>query len=261
MLRILFIGDICGRPGRRCLEALLPKLKAELVPDLIIGNAENAAGGNGLTREVAGELFSLGLDVLTTGNHVWDKAEILEFIDTDPRIIRPANYPQGTPGKGWTTVKAADGVAVGVLNLAGRVFMADLDCPFQVADQSLLKLRELTPVILVDFHAEATSEKQALAWYLDGRCTAIFGTHTHVQTADSRILPGGTAYITDTGMTGPRDSVIGVRSDLVIERFRKQMPVRFEPAKGPAILNAVWVDIDHKGSAVKMEAVWREETG
>ncbi len=243
-MRLLFIGDIVGRPGRRALKENLHNLQRELDIDFVVANGENAAGGNGITREVARELLAGGIDVITMGNHVWDHKEIFDLIEQERRILRPANYPPGVPGEGFNVYEAGRKGRVAVLNLAGRVFMPELDCPFRRADQLLAELGGLTRVVLVDFHAEATSEKMAMGWYLAGRVSAVCGTHTHVQTADERILPGGTAYITDVGMTGPRDSVIGVKKELVLSKFLTQLPRRFEVASGPYQFNAVVIDID-----------------
>ncbi|MGB9802875.1 TIGR00282 family metallophosphoesterase [Desulfofundulus sp.] len=243
-MRLLFIGDIVGRPGRRALKENLPGLLQELDIDFVVANGENAAGGNGITREVARELLASGIDVITMGNHVWDHKEIFDLIEQEKRILRPANYPPGVPGTGFYLGEDGHNRKVAVLNLAGRVFMSELDCPFRKVDQLLSQLGGLTRVILVDFHAEATSEKMAMGWYLAGRVSAVCGTHTHVQTADERILPGGTAYITDVGMTGPRDSVIGVKKELVLNKFLTQLPRRFEVAAGPYQFNAVVIDVD-----------------
>ncbi len=243
-MRILFVGDVHGRPGRRILTARLPALRRLHGADLVIANGENAAGGSGINAAVAEELFAAGVDVITGGNHTWQIREAYELLDSDPRILRPANYPPGVPGRGSAVVTTRSGRTAGVVNLMGRVFMGELDDPFRAARAEADRLRERTPVIVVDFHAEATSEKQALAWYLDGRVSAVVGTHTHVQTADERILPGGTAYITDVGMTGPRDGIIGMDRSRILERFLTQLPVRFEVAGGPAQLNAVVVDVD-----------------
>ena len=252
-MRILFIGDIVGRAGRDVTRRFLDS--EQLDADLIVANAENAAGGVGLTREVADELFSYGIDLLTLGNHAFDKRDVLEFIDDEHRLVRPFNYPPGVPGRGFTVARARNGVPVGVINLMGRVFnILQLDCPFRTADRALAELREECRVILVDHHAEATSEKQALGYYLDGRVSAVVGTHTHVATADENILPGGTAYITDVGMVGAGCSVIGVRKELVIERFLTQLPVRFEVARGLASLSAVWLEIDSEtGKALSIQ--------
>lgn len=255
-MRFLVIGDIVGRPGRRAIRKLLPRLLAETGAEMVIANGENAAGGNGITRAVAMELFGYGIDVLTMGNHVWDQKEALTLLDEEPRILRPANYPAGAPGRGWAVFRSRGGGEVAIINLSGRVFQAHLDCPFRLADRLLEELALRTPVILVDFHAEATSEKQAFAWYLDGRVSAIWGTHTHVQTNDARLLPGGTAYITDLGMTGPRDSVIGVKKEIVIKKFLSQMPVRFEVAGGPVQLDAIVLDVDPEtGHAQHIRAI------
>ena len=235
------IGDIIGRPGRRALARLLPQLRAELDIDLVTANAENTAGGFGLTLKTARNLLDAGVDVMTSGNHIWDKKDILPHMDKLP-LLRPANY-YDAPGRGW--LMHGDTM---VLNLQGRVFMPPIDCPFREADKSIAaaaaELGQVPDVILVDFHAEATSEKQGLAWYLDGRVSAVVGTHTHVATADARVLPGGTAYVSDLGMTGPRDSVIGTETAPVLERFRTGLPQRFKPAEGPCVLNSVLINID-----------------
>jgi len=212
--------------------------------DLVVANAENAAAGFGVTPDVVAELLALGVDVLTSGNHVWDKKESLPLIDQEPRLLRPANYPPGLPGKGWGVFQTSAELPVAIVNLEGRVFMSNLDCPFRAADAILAELRRRTAVVLVDFHAETTSEKGAMAAYLDGRVSAVFGTHTHVQTADERLLPGGTAFISDVGMTGSRDSVIGIRKELSVERFLTQLPVRFEVAKKEPMLCAVVVTVN-----------------
>ncbi|MBF7083050.1 TIGR00282 family metallophosphoesterase [Desulfallas sp. Bu1-1] len=259
-MRLLMIGDIVGRPGRRAVKENIPELVRDEKIDLVIANGENSAGGNGITREVARELFSAGVDVITMGNHVWNKKEALDYIAKENRIIRPANYPPGTPGMGFGCFKTKTGFTVGIFNLSGRVFMPDLDCPFRCADKVLKEFREQSNIILLDFHAEATSEKAALAYYLDGRLSAVCGTHTHVQTADERILPGGTAFITDVGMTGPRDSVIGVKKDLVTNKFLTQLPVRFEVAGGLYQLNAVIIDVDAEtGKAVNIKRIQNYE--
>ncbi|MDQ7819559.1 MAG: TIGR00282 family metallophosphoesterase [Armatimonadota bacterium] len=261
-MRILFVGDVHGRPGRRILAARLPALRRQHGADLVIANGENAAGGSGINAAVADELFAAGVDVITGGNHTWQIREAYELLDSDPRILRPANYPPGVPGRGSALVGTRAGRAVGVVNLMGRVFMGELDDPFRVARAEVDRLRERTPVIVVDFHAEATSEKQALAWYLDGQVSAVLGTHTHVQTADERILPGGTAYITDVGMTGPRDGIIGMDRSRILERFLTQLPVRFEVAGGPAQLNAVAVEVDEAtGRARQILRVAEVESG
>ena len=258
-MKILFIGDIFGRPGRTIVKDRLPELVRNHAIDLIIANGENSAAGFGITPQLAEEFFELGIDVITTGNHVWDKREIIDYFKQadgnqhamERRILRPANYAAGLPGWGVYEGKKKN-VPYAVINLQGRVFMASNDDPFRVADQLLEKIK--AKIIFVDFHAEATSEKVSLGWYLDGRVTAIVGTHTHVPTADERVLPGGTAYVTDVGMTGPYDGVIGVKKDLVIGRFHDNMPVRFEPATGDARLCAVVVDADeHTGHAKNIQ--------
>lgn len=252
-MTILHIGDVVGRIGRRTLARLLPELQDQHAPDFIIINGENSAGGAGITTKTAEELLELGADCITTGNHVWAQKQALELVEQRPEVLRPANYPPGVPGAGAGVfaTRTRSSVRVAVLSLCGRVFMHELDCPFQVADAQIAALARQTPVIVVDFHAEATSEKQALARYLDGRVSALLGTHTHVQTADECILPGGTAYITDVGMTGARDSVIGVETETVLRRFRLQMPQRFQPPEhGPSFLCAVVVEVDeHTGRA------------
>ncbi|HEX9532643.1 MAG TPA: TIGR00282 family metallophosphoesterase [bacterium] len=250
-MRILFIGDIHGKPGRRILTARLPELRREHKLALVIANGENSAGGAGISAEIARELLASGVDAITGGNHTWQHRDAYELLDSDPRLLRPLNYPPGTPGRGATVVSTRTGSRVGIINVQGRVFMAELDDPFRAARAECERLRDTTPVILVDFHAEATSEKIALGWYLDGRCSAVVGTHTHVQTADERVLPGGTAYITDVGMTGPRDGVIGMDRERILERFLTQLPVRFEVAAGPAQLNAVVVDVDEESGRAR----------
>ena len=256
-VRLLFLGDIIGRPGRQAMRRLLPGLVKKYDPTLVIANGENAAGGVGLTEKVAQELFEY-LDVITSGNHIWDKKEILPNLDKTNRILRPANYPPGSPGQGTTVVQDKTGVSVAVLNLQGRVFMEPIDCPFRRADEEIVRLREKTPVIVVDFHAEATSEKQAMGWYLDGRVSAVLGTHTHVPTADSRLLPQGTAFVTDVGMVGGMDSIIGVKREQALQRFLSGRPQRFEPAKGRLVLMAAYVEIDPlsgRALAIKTEVI------
>jgi 2',3'-cyclic-nucleotide 2'-phosphodiesterase len=244
-VKLLFIGDIVGRPGRDLIKRGVRPLVRKHQVDLVIANGENAAAGAGLTRDNANEIFKAGVQVITGGNHIWDKREVLEFIDQEPRLLRPANYPAGTPGRGATLVTLPDETRVGVINLMGRVFLSTLDDPFTVAEREIAALRaEGAQIVFVDFHAETTSEKIALSWFLDGRVTAVVGTHTHVQTADERILPGGTACLTDAGMTGPHDGVIGMDRQGVIARFRTGMPARFEPAGGDPRLNGVFVTAD-----------------
>jgi metallophosphoesterase (TIGR00282 family) len=245
-MRILFIGDIVGEPGRRAVRELLPKIKKREGTDFTIANGENAAGGSGITGQIADELLSSGVDVITTGDHVWKRKEILERISSDERLLRPANYPPNVPGSGSTTVRSKSGVSVGVVDLLGRVFMQAVECPFRAARNAVEKMKGKADVIVIDIHAEATSEKIALGWYLDGEVSAIIGTHTHVQTADEKVLPKGTAFITDAGMTGPFDSVIGRKKEDILSRFLTQMPARFEVAEDDIQLNGVVVDIDEK---------------
>ncbi len=255
-VKILFVGDIVGKPGRQALSRELHRLVDRHTIDIVIANGENAAGGFGLTAEVAKELFGHGIHLLTGGNHIWDKKEQVSFILSDPRIIRPANYPDGAPGVGSAILKTPGGVKVAILNLEGRVFMKSLECPFLVADREIKRLRQETPIIFVDFHAEATSEKSALGWYLDGRISALVGTHTHVQTADERILTQGTGFLTDAGMTGSFDSVIGMGKEETIHRFLTQLPAKFEVAKKDIRLNAVVIGVDEtSGKAVSIERI------
>jgi len=254
-VNVLFVGDIFGRPGKQVASHLIPKIRRERNIDCCIANGENAAGGFGLTETTAQKMFSYGVDVITSGNHIWDRREVETLLIQSDRILRPANYPPGVPGNGYTVIDMG-GCAVGVVNLMGRVFLPPIDCPFRVADDIIARLRELTTIILIDFHAEGTSEKIALGWYLDGRVSAVIGTHTHVMTADERILPNGTAYITDVGMTGPHDSVIGVRVDQSIARIMTHVPVKFSPAEENLKFNAVIVDIDEEsGKARSIERI------
>ena len=243
---ILFIGDIVGKPGRRVVKEILPVLLSRYPVDLVVANGENASGGIGISVKGADELLSSGIQVLTSGNHIWKKKEIQTYIDQNPDLIRPANFPPETPGRGSVLKKTASGHLVGVINLMGRVFMEAVDCPFRKGLEEWKALSAKTPIILVDFHAEATSEKVALGWFLDGKVSAVLGTHTHIQTSDERILPRGTAYLTDAGMTGPADSVIGVKKELVIERFLTQMPHKFEVAKRELVLEGAIISIDPK---------------
>ena len=255
-MKVLFIGDIFGEPGRRAVARAVPKLVAQRQIDIVIGNGENAAGGFGITPELAEELFDLGLAVITTGNHAWDKKEILDYFPREPRLLRPANYPSGVPGQGSVVVESAGGEQLGVLQLMGRAYMPTLDCPFQVAKRELATLKKRTTAVIVDMHAEATSEKMAMGHYLDGEVVAVVGTHTHVQTADDQILPKGTAYLTDIGMTGPLHSVIGVKKELAIEKFLTAMPRRFEVASGPSVFCAVLLELDPRlGKVVAFERI------
>lgn len=250
-MKILAIGDIVGAPGREAVKALVPKIKKEEGVDFVVANAENAAGGSGVTPNVVDELLGYGIDVLTSGDHIWQKKEIFELINKEPRLVRPANYPEGAPGIGSTVVKTASGIAVGVINLMGRVFMEAIDCPFKTAMKELERLKGHTKVIVVDMHAEATSEKIAMVWFLDGLVSFIFGTHTHIQTADERVYPKGTAYITDLGMTGPYDSVIGRRPEQIIERFVLQIPTKFLMAEENVQLHGAIADIDEETGRAK----------
>jgi 2',3'-cyclic-nucleotide 2'-phosphodiesterase len=253
-MRILFIGDIVGRPGRDLVRTGLSALVEYHQADLVIANGENAAAGFGITREIGDQLLDWGVDVITSGNHIWDKKEALDYIGAEPRLLRPANYPAGVPGNGSYLARTRNGVSVGVINVMGRVFMLNIDDPFTVVLREIEALKPRARVIFVDFHAEATSEKIAMGWHLDGKVTAVVGTHTHVQTADERILPTGTAYITDVGMTGPHDSIIGVEIEPVIARFLNALPARFETATGNPRLNGVVIDVDEQsGRATDIE--------
>ena len=247
-MRILFIGDIVGQPGRKIVARHLQRLVSTNDVDVVIANAENAAAGFGITPAIGQELLGLGIALLTSGNHVWDKKEAEAYLKIEGRILRPANYPDEVPGNGKSILRVRDQL-LGVVNLQGRAFLPPIDCPFKAADRELAELKRVTDIIVVDFHAEATAEKQAFGWYLDGRVSAVLGTHTHVQTADERILPGRTAYVTDVGMTGPRDSVIGIRQEDAIPKFLTQMPRKFIVADGPTQLSAVLVDIGDAGRA------------
>ena len=253
-MRLLFIGDIVGRPGRDLVRRGLPAIVEHHAIDLVIANAENAAAGFGITREIGDQLLESGVDVLTSGNHIWDKKEALDYIGAEPRLLRPANYPAGVPGNGSYLARTRDGVSVGVINVMGRVFMIAIDDPFAGVLREIEALRARTRVVFVDFHAEATSEKIAMGWHLDGKVTAVVGTHTHVQTADERILPKGTAYLTDVGMTGPHDSVVGVEIEAALGRFLTGLPARFETATANPRLHAVIVDADERtGLATDIE--------
>lgn len=242
-MKILIIGDICGRAGRQTAGHFIPLLKRRYPIDIVIANGENAAGGTGITAPIYSELLSMGIDVITSGNHIWDKKEIFSFIDSADRLIRPANYPPGTPGRGYYLLKVND-ITFAIINLAGRTFMPPVDCPFRTIDTILERLRDQADLFILDFHAEATSEKMALAWHLDGKISCLAGTHTHIQTADERLLLNGTAYITDIGMVGPWNSILGVDKDLVIQKFITGLPVKFSLAHGPNIFNALLIDID-----------------
>jgi 2',3'-cyclic-nucleotide 2'-phosphodiesterase len=257
-MRILFIGDVVGEPGRNALKRWLPELREELTVDIVIANGENAAGGVGATPEVLREMERAGVDAFTLGNHTWRKRELAQHIDELTNVARPANFAPGIPGTGAICVKVGEGRQVGIVNVQGRVFMEPTACPFRAAEDALDQLREATPILLVDMHAEATAEKIAMGWYLDGHCTAVVGTHTHVQTVDERVLPDGTAYITDVGMTGPEDSIIGVERDAAIGKFITGMPRPFHVAKTRAFLNGVIIDADDSsGRARSIERVVR----
>jgi len=258
-MRILFLGDIVGRPGRTIVKNILPDLRKTENIDIVIANGENAAAGSGLTPKIADELLESGIDVLTSGDHVWKKRDIYDYLKVSSRLVRPANYPQGAPGRGSTVVTDEKGRKVGVINLIGRVFMDAVECPFLSAKKEIEKVKTETGIIIVDIHAEATSEKVAMGWYLDGKVSAVLGTHTHVQTADEKILPGGTAYITDSGMTGPYDSVIGRDKNFIIEHFLTQLPIRFEMAENDIEMHGVIIDIDdNTGRATAIQRVQKK---
>ncbi|MBM4120871.1 MAG: TIGR00282 family metallophosphoesterase [Nitrospira sp.] len=255
-MKVLVIGDIMGEPGRRAVERRLPKLVAEHGIDLVVANGENIAGGFGITPELAEELFEWGASVITTGNHAWDKKEIVDYMRREKRLLRPANYPDGVPGQGSIVVESAGGEKLAVLHLMGRAFMMTLDCPFQTARRELARLKKETPAVIVDMHAEATSEKMAMGHFLDGEVAAVVGTHTHVQTADEQMLPKGTAYLTDIGMTGPIHSVIGIKKEIVLEKFLTGMPRRYEVATGPAVFCAALVELDARlGKAISIQRI------
>ncbi len=260
-MKILYVGDIFGQPGRRIAKEALPLLLKDYAPDLVLANVENAAAGFGITPQLVEELLDLGIAVLTSGNHIWDKKEILVYLaeHADGRLLRPANYPPGVPGHGLYVGKTRNGIDYAVLNLQGRVFMPTIDCPFRAADAALESLPPEVKIRVLDFHAEATSEKWAMGWYLDGRVTAVVGTHTHVPTADETVLPQGTAYITDLGMTGPYDSVIGIDKNAIIKKFLNQIPARFEVAKGDPRLSAVLIEADAEtGRAISIQRIMRK---
>ena len=254
-MKIFFIGDIIGRPGRTIVKSLLPELRKEFSPDVIIANGENSAAGVGITKKVYDELMDMGIDVITMGNHIWDRREFLPDISFCPNLVRPANYPDGVPGKGYD-IYSMKGIKYAVINLVGRVFMSCINDPFQAANAIINKIKTETNIIFIDFHGEATSEKNALAWYLDGKVSAVIGTHTHIQTADERILPKGTAFITDAGMVGAYDAIIGVQKEQIIKRFLLSMPERFEPEdKGPGIFNGLLIDIDDNGRSKEIKRI------
>lgn len=256
-MKVLFIGDIVGDIGLDAVERYLPKLKRKYDIDVVIANAENAAKGRGLTRRIYQDLLMMGVDVMTMGNHTWDQREIFDFIDDADYLVRPANFSEEAPGKGMTTVEK-NGKTLSVINLHGRVFLPAHDDPFKIGKQLVAEAKEVSPLVFVDFHAETTSEKIALGWHLAGEASCVVGTHTHVQTADARILPGGTAYITDVGMTGPYNEVLGMKKESVLYRFQTNMPVRFEvPLKGDAVLSGFFVELDDQtGKALQFERIY-----
>jgi len=253
-LRILMIADIVGRPGREIVYLLLGELREKYKPHFIIANAENAAGGLGLTAPIAKDLLASGIDIITLGNHTWDKKDLIEFMEIERRIIRPLNYPPGSPGKG-SIVLEKEGMKLAVISLLGRVFINEGDCPFRAVDEELKKLEGENLVKIVDMHAEASSEKKAMGYFLDGRVSAVIGTHTHISTTDFQILPAGTAYVTDIGMTGPVDSVIGIKKELIIQRFLTQLPVRFEVAGGKAQIEGAFIEIGDDGKAIAIQRI------
>jgi metallophosphoesterase (TIGR00282 family) len=245
-LKVLFLGDVFGKPGREILKKKLPSLVEENNVDFIIANGENAAGGIGITPDICETLLYMGVDIITSGNHIYKKREIYDYIERQPRLLKPANYPPSTPGSGYHIMSDKKNNKIAVINICGRVFIDYFDCPFRTIDKILSNVRKETPVIIVDFHAEVTSEKVAMGWYLDGRVSAVVGTHTHVQTADERILPGGTAYITDVGMVGPRNSVIGVKKENIIKKFLTMMPQKFTVSEDDYLVNGVVININEK---------------
>ncbi len=255
-MKLLFIGDIVGSIGRDALQSYLPRLKSKYKPDAVIVNGENAAAGRGITKKIYDDLLFMGVDVITMGNHTWDQKEIFDFIDDADYLIRPANFSEDAPGKGSVTI-TKNGKQLTVMNLHGRVFLPPHDCPFKKVDEMIEEAQKISPYIFVDFHAEATSEKIAFGWHLDGRASAVVGTHTHVQTADNRILPGGTAYITDVGMTGPYDGVLGMGKENVLYKFKTNLPARFEvPKTGRAVLSGYFVELNHAGKAIHQERIY-----
>lgn len=260
-MKLFFIADIVGDPGRTAVWDLLPGIREEFDIDLCIGNGENAAGGLGITPKIAVSLRECGIDVITSGNHIWNKREILPFLGEEVYVLRPMNYPEGAPGSGYGIFTTRKQEPVGIINLQGRVFMQPIDCPFKAAEKAVTELKKHTNTIFVDIHAEATSEKRALGWFLDGKVSAVIGTHTHVQTGDEDILPQGTAYLTDAGMTGSFDSVIGMEKSIIIKKFLSQLPIRFSPGRNDPRINGVVVDIDiNTGKALSITRVSRKNT-
>ncbi|SHE10929.1 metallophosphoesterase, MG_246/BB_0505 family [Chlamydia abortus] len=255
IIKVVFIGDIVGSVGRKAVKEMMPYVRKKWRPDFIIANGENAAGGRGITKQIAHDLFEQGVHGITMGNHTWDNKDIFDFIDNEPRLVRPANFPEGTPGRG-TAVLKADGKELAIINLQGRTFLPPLDCPFQKADELVKQVAKKTKHILVDFHAEATSEKIAMGWHLDGKVSAVVGTHTHVQSHDERILPQGTAYVTDVGMVGPRDGILGMERTAVLQKFKTQLPVRFQVDEGKWHFHAVYLEINSQtGLADRIELI------
>ncbi len=255
-MKILFIGDIVGKAGRRAIHGLLEKVVADDQIEFTIANGENAAGGMGITPQIAIEMLDEGVDVLTSGNHIWAKKEIIPFLDEESRLLRPANYPEGVPGRGAGVFRMGNGKKIGILNLEGRVFMKHLDCPFRVGEREIKRLKQETNIVIVDFHAEATSEKMAMGWFIDGKVSAVLGTHTHIQTCDEKILDKGTAYITDVGMTGPLDSVIGIRKEVALERLLTHIPWKFDVATEDIELQGVVVEVDPRtGKSKSIERI------
>lgn len=257
-MKVLFLGDVFGKPGREILKKKLPLIVEENNIDFVIANGENAAGGIGITPDICETLLNMGIDIVTSGNHIYKKREIYDYIENQPRLLKPANYPPSTPGSGFHIMSDKKNNRIAVINICGRVFIDYFDCPFRTIDKILNNIRKETPVIIVDFHAEVTSEKVAMGWYLDGRASAVAGTHTHVQTADERILPGGTAYITDVGMVGPRNSVIGVKKENIIERFLTMMPQKFTVSEDDYLINGVVIDINERNG--RAESISRINT-
>jgi len=254
-VNVLVLGDVVGDPGRKALFLSLPRLIKKHSVEFVLANGENAAGGFGITGAIASNFYAYGVDCITTGNHIWRNKEVFKIIDSDPKLIRPANYPNGTPGRGWTVIEKG-GVKCAVLNLQCRVFMEPLDCPFRTARRELSHMRKLTNIIVVDLHGEATSEKMAMGWHLDGMVSAVVGTHTHVQTADERILPGRTAYITDVGMTGPFDSIIGMQKEPALKKFLTLLPSKFSVAERDIRINGVVIELERaSGRAVRIERI------
>ena len=255
-MNLLFVADVMGGPGRKVVASILPILRKERKLDFVVLNGENSAGGFGMTYETAQEFFDMGVDVLTTGNHIWDRKDFYPYLDSETNVLRPLNYPPDNPGHGSGVFHTKNNVPVGVLNLQGRVFMKEIDCPFRTVLPEIRKLRESAKIIFLDFHAEASAEKVAMGWYLDGQISAMVGTHTHVQTADERILPAGTGYITDAGMCGSADGVIGVKKELAIKRFISQTPNRFQPADSNLMFNGMFFEIDEEsGRTTKIDRI------